>query len=378
MGDVAPFIDPRLILVLNWICVFLTLAVAIMILFPAFVAARVDGKITWKWTHVFIPLFILDALLFLGALVYSAGVAQAAEEAAAQEEADEETFMEDRSQQHVRREQRAKRRARRTLVSRLMTVGCAGLFIAFHVLIALRLDETIDWSWAAVFAPWFAVEAVNLFMACVNLAAMLREGYQTPPDLADPESAEPTSYPFKPAEKALLAIDAFDFLALRTLQAVFIALKVQGSLTWDWALVFLPAWIWLAVQLILLRLSYTRLRSLTAQHPSLKSQLNFQIGVFLIGATLAYYSIGQLVARLRSDGGSPSAGVILIPVFLVLSILFCCVCCCIPSMVYINKVHLEQEMAGGEDTEEEHLGKSRPSAGSDASTGTVGGASSSA
>ena len=73
------------------------------------------------------------------------------------------------------------------------------------------------------------------------------------------------------------------------------------------------------------------------------------VGNFLMGG-FALVILCLLAVRLDSDsaGGDPafSLGVVFIPVFVILGILFCCFCCCMPCLVLGGGLQPQGEGAG--------------------------------
>ena len=60
MGDIL--FNPVLLCVA---LMFITLLITIAILFPAFLAVKIDGLVTWSWAAVFAPLWVLDIIALL-------------------------------------------------------------------------------------------------------------------------------------------------------------------------------------------------------------------------------------------------------------------------------------------------------------------------
>ncbi|TPX64434.1 hypothetical protein SpCBS45565_g05847 [Spizellomyces sp. 'palustris'] len=347
----TPFADPDLLLALNSFFIFGSALLAILILFPTFVSLRADHKVAWSWGVVAIPLFIVDAIVVLGVLTAPAG----GEDGYVELDDEEDDagnysggFNEDRSERILRREEMKARRQKQGAWRKLVRLAVVGLVIAFQILVVLRLDGKLSWSWAAVFACWFAVEVCNLVMVSYDLASWLRKGVPVTPFTpnSDPESQQFTpTRPLSSEEKILLAVDAYDLSVLRILQCVLLVLKLDDIITWDWRIVFLPTWIWGILQLTLLIFDYIRIRRLAATEMGVRPELRAAFYARLIGfcilAAVFYSGIGLLVVRLQNEWegvhGIPPAAVVLIPVFVVLSLALCCLGCCMPCGVAVLK-----------------------------------------
>lgn len=64
-GEYGTFLDPDVLHFINWIFFFLSLLVAVSILFPSFISLRSDNRVSWNWSVVFIPAFIVDLVLLV-------------------------------------------------------------------------------------------------------------------------------------------------------------------------------------------------------------------------------------------------------------------------------------------------------------------------
>ena len=67
--------------------------------------------------------------------------------------------------------------------------------------------------------------------------------------------------------------------------------------------------------------------------------------ITLVVLAFIFTTVGLLIARLN-NGTSPSAGVVLIPIFIITSLVFCCLSCCLPLSVIMTRFGLEEELRG--------------------------------
>ncbi|KAJ3297208.1 hypothetical protein HK104_000725 [Borealophlyctis nickersoniae] len=355
MGDVAPFIDPDVMLYVHWFFFIGTCLAALLIMFPSFVSARADGKVAWSWAVVAIPLFIVDFFAFV--VLVMTRTSRGTEE----DEDDEDEFNEDRNATQQERERRRKKKKIKSSSSRVYRILCFLLVLLFQIFIVLRLDGKIDWSWAVVFAPWFVLEALNFASITRGLVKTVREGVIDIP--TDPEAQIIEPRPLKPTELAMLAFDAYSFWILRIAQLALLAAKVDGAITAGWGIVFLPTWIWGATQLlgIVLAVGAYRRAALvdTERKSERKSALTFGIFMFIITSIFLYVGMGLLVKRLQSDNSSPSTAVIFIPLFIILGLIFCCVCCCLPCLFCTARKSLEAQLTEHEEANVEMIPSGR-------------------
>jgi hypothetical protein len=98
----------------------------------------------------------------------------------------------------------------------------------------MKLDNLIDWNWFAVFSPWLARECV---LAVRAVGVMVK-----PIPKLDPRSLL----------KATVKANAFrEFVChiVRAWLSVFIALKLNHQSDWNWGLVLLPVWVYIALNI---------------------------------------------------------------------------------------------------------------------------------
>lgn len=327
----TPFADPDLLLALNYFFIFGSILLAILILFPTFVSLRVDHKVLWSWAVVFIPLFVVDAVVFLGLLVNPAGDEEGYVEIGEEDEHEEEgtSYEENRADRILRNEERKMKRRKQGILMKGIRVVIFLLVLTFQILIVLRLDKIINLRWILIFAPWFAVELYNLIQTLRNLKDQLKKGVLAPPSM-DPESLhdQPPLQQLNPTQKILLTLSTITFPVLRILQLVLLALKLDATLTGTWSLIFLPTWMWGIVTILLFFAEYKTIPETMGPNPQ-RVAFFARVIIKTVLAAVFYAGIGMLVVRL-ANGTSPSVAVVLVPVFIVLGLILCCTCCCLP------------------------------------------------
>lgn len=137
-------------------------------------------------------------------------------------------------------------------------------WVLIQVFLVLRLDRVTSWSWYAVFAPWFAYDALKILVlfhpACLEKIAQPDfSTLQTGPE--DEEGADEGD-----DAKFMAEMDYYQALmrqqsekgqivtsALRIWLAGFLAYKLNiitatspaGTSDWNWGLVMLPVWVWI-------------------------------------------------------------------------------------------------------------------------------------
>ncbi|KAJ3251549.1 hypothetical protein HK103_002265 [Boothiomyces macroporosus] len=316
MGDIT--IIQEALLKANQYLIGLGVVTALLIVFHSFLVVRIDGKTLWPYFTVFIPLFIIDIM----ALVYVAR-----DIAAGKDDQDPESLSEEEKKTIA-------------AVKRMILVFFF-LATAFQILLCLQLDGVTTMSWWIVFIPWFVIEAALLVQKFLMTVTQCMEPvYDTEPQ----EGLEPVPRNLTVLEIILVTFSNFYFYAVRLTQIVLIILKLNGMAS-DWRLVFFPSWI--LGFLMALRLVFDTLRVKYAKtvKPENTGKVIFDWIVFVIWAILFYTFMALLVSRLTNENGSPTAGVIFIPIFIILALLQCCFSCCLPCMLQGAKMEFENQMS---------------------------------
>ncbi|KAJ3190462.1 hypothetical protein HDU85_000760 [Gaertneriomyces sp. JEL0708] len=342
MSQFAPFIDPESLLMINTLFFMVALVAGLLIMFPAFLAARIDHKVSWSWPVTFIPLFIMDAILLC--FLSDSGADNTDPDAEPSE------FTEDRSVGQAERQRQArlkKLKQKNSKIGRCLAWIC---FLVFQIFVALRLQESIRWNWGLVFIPWFILEALFLASATSNAISTINEGKPEADLEADIESQ--VKRPLGTFEKILVFYGAYYQQVLRIIQAALIVAKVNGSLGASWGVIFLPTWLYAVFRYCSITLSCIMLKR------SVPEEVRPKVIAFgcimpamlsLIPLFFLYLGVGLLVKRLDGNNVSPSAAVILIPVFILFGLIFCCACCVGPCVVCCMRNGLQAELNNNEE-----------------------------
>ncbi|KAI9355959.1 hypothetical protein DFJ73DRAFT_824092 [Zopfochytrium polystomum] len=319
-AHMVPFLNPEVFLMMNQVFAVLSTIVILLLLFLILISLRADGSVSFSWVVVFIPSFIVLAF-FLAFVTYGAVKGDS-------DEADDGASTHSKSEKP-------------SILERIGSVVYVALLFAFDILLALRLDNHLD-SWAVTFAPWFIIEVLHFIAAVQGLLAKFTEGVVTlvPPSSEEEESGF-ISRPLTGREKVLETISQFLPWALRVLQVILIVAKLGNPDFAPWVVVFLPIFIQGAAILVMISVTYFQLRQ--EGDPDALGSVLLAVAVAAIVLGLLYATVGLLIKRLN-DGASPPASVILIPSFIVLSILLCCVGVCLPCVLGISKKSVEAEL----------------------------------
>ncbi|KAF9979365.1 hypothetical protein BGZ73_000059 [Actinomortierella ambigua] len=318
----------------------LSMLLILGLIFLSFLAVRVDGKVDWNYAVVFIPLWILSAIIIGGLIL----------QLRAPIELDDDEDDEDHRHEHDgsdggsstrpmaqedRREKKRKRmeRLKRAALSvRLLNIS---LFTLFEVFIVRKANDPTSMSATAVFAPYFALEGVHFLIDLVKLWVAFQE-------------LSAHSVPL--SSKLNLAFEELWWDVVRTVQAVLIMLRVDSKIVCSWHLVFLPLYLCgvkYLVQIILMWRKFSTMQTEELRQQG-KSVVLVSAIAFVVVGSLAYSMLALLASRL--DGHSYRVSTVMIPLFIVLGILLCCSGCCLPCMLFTSRI-ADDDIIGREDAE---------------------------
>ncbi|KAG0206493.1 hypothetical protein BGX28_002076 [Mortierella sp. GBA30] len=323
-------IGAQLIEIESLLCsLFLAASVLLVlaIIFFSFLSVRVDGKVNWSYWKVFIPLWILDAILVF--MIVSQGLRPV--------DIDEEDDTHDHDHededttpmaQEERKAQKLKEKKRQKVFGSMYALLMVILIIAFQITIVIRANDTTSndddnsssrISGAAVFAPYFILEAITLLFSIFPLVVTVKRAAMAEVSIL---------------ARIMLVFEALWWKLIRVILAVLIMLRIDDRITCSWGIVFIPLYLVGVKYLLQLVLGYRSFGRMPNQEMKQQGQMMMTVGmvVFVIVGSLSYALIGLLAARL--DGNSSySVSHVLVPVFIVLSILLCCSGCCLPCML---------------------------------------------
>ncbi|KAI8618234.1 hypothetical protein BC830DRAFT_1109908 [Chytriomyces sp. MP71] len=326
--DQIPFLDPGMLLAMRSMFRVAAVLSLVILLFPIFVSLKADGKITWYWVAVFAPTFVVLAIVMVGRVLST-------------------NYRED-----AEREDKWTARWKK-----FYNFGYTAVFTGFDVLVALRMDDTIACSWAAVFAPWFCLEVSHFVSTVLETWAQIKLG--TPADDETPldkESGVPLNRrPLSGLEVVFSVFSNFHFLVLRVAQAVLLVMKLDSN-SLSWTTTFIPLYIYIILILLTILMGIL-VRLLSTQGPRAGPLLCFLVAFITVSGIGIVFPV-LLVRRLSWDDGYPPAGVLLIPVFVVLSLALCMFGCLFPCLLRAGVSVQEEQMrtaghGGGAEAAEE-------------------------
>jgi len=175
--------------------VFSLVRFLLLLIFEILAAMRLDDIIKWKWSFVFMPLFIFEAIFFLKRFSAARTEIITAEEVEYKfgkpftqfTQSEKETFL---LNSFIVPSKTSSEFANAELLRYLAREDIMKLTfrVAFLVLLLFRLDTDTDWSWWLVFAPYWALA---FCLCCFNL----QNAKQTTEDVAEQEASHDPNTP---------------------------------------------------------------------------------------------------------------------------------------------------------------------------------------
>ncbi|OAQ30197.1 hypothetical protein K457DRAFT_155201 [Linnemannia elongata AG-77] len=298
-------IGARLVEIESLLCtlfIVLSFVLTLIIIFFALLSVRVDGKVSWNYAIVFIPLWIMDALLFLGTLTR---LIKPPADDDDEDDHNHDDHEDDRdagngdgtsSSAGVDREERQRQKKATQKWQRLLS-GVVGLinlilFTAFQVLIVKKANDPTSISGTTVFAPYFALEGFFFLLALIQVAVALK-------------GASAVEAPL--SAKLGMVFEALWWKVIRLVLAVLIMLRIDDKITCSWQIVFIPLYL-VAVKYIIQHIKGYRTFS-RMQNAEMRQQghalMTASACTLTVLGSLVYSLVGLLAAKL--DGHAYSA-----------------------------------------------------------------------
>lgn len=322
MGTMAsPLFDPEIESMICTVVLGMDLILVLLIIFFSFLAVKIDGRVSWAWATVWVPLWIINVFLCyaLGRFILST------------DDDDNETHNDqDDEERQQQQQERKTKRGMRWLTRGLFAVYFV-LALLFQIFIVINLDHTVAWSAAVIFIPYFVLEGLNFVLTLADYGiamVMVRQHIK----------ADDGGWKTLVVSGLNLLFHKFWFFCLRLILFVLIAVRIDHTITCSWAVVFIPLYLVAVKYAIQLGLSYRRFNRLTTQ-PEMAHQgkMTVLVGavVFVVVGALVYALVGMVARRL--DGFSYiSMATVFVPIFIVLAVVICCCGCCLPCLMMVS------------------------------------------
>jgi hypothetical protein len=222
------------------IFLFIAFVFSVILILPILFSLKCDNRLKAPWMAIWTPMWLVDAVM---AIVVCLTVVSSASEKTG--ENGEVLPPEESDKWHVK----------------VLMLTETAAFILIQVLVFLRLDGNIEWSWFVVFIPWYIFEGLNILeLIPIALATV------PPPNLDDYHEMTPATEDDGPDSevnrKVQLEAKYYEDLmnqfsarkdmvicVLHLWFSLFLAAKINHDVRWDWGLVMLPIWLYFALHL---------------------------------------------------------------------------------------------------------------------------------
>lgn len=335
MGTMAsPLFDPEIESMICTVVLVMDVLLVLLILFFSFLAIKIDGRVTWNWATVWVPLWLVNMFVAyaLGRLLLSSPNDDDDDDNGRQRQPsdrnDDEAMEGDETK---RRQQERKTKQRMRWITRGLLVIYFVLALLFQIFIVLALDQKVVWPASVLFIPYFVLEGLNFCLMLADYAIammMIRQQLSLDGQL---------SIRALVLHSLALFFDKYWFFALRVALFVLMALRIDGTITCSWSVVFIPLYLVAVKYAIQLALSYRRFSRLPQPEVAQQGKVTVLVGavVFLVLGILVYALVGLLARRL--DGAwYISMATVFVPIFIVLAVVACCCGCCLPCLMMIS------------------------------------------
>lgn len=338
---------------------FLFLIFSLLVL-PVLFSLKCDG-LNIPWTALWTPMWIVDVLLLVSIIAVCF-----MKKKKSKDSEDSTSLQEDMIDEENDDDDTDGPSLPEKVINFIVTTS----FVLAQIFLVMRLDENIQWNWFAVFAPWFAYEAVSVLSVLFYGTAFssIPSPTQYDPSINTDDSGD--EYLMRKVTEEMeyfkkLILKSSDrkqvvVSVLRAWLAIFLAVKANHSVDWNWGLVLLPIWVYLFFSYIE-SYNYRQWGNQKIQENMISEeevsvdplkQVKFQQGTELVGASQTsciFTTLGPLLIAIllvcRLEVSTYSTFIIIIPVFIVIG---CCFCMVFGVIFCLSNLDAESLEKGGE------------------------------
>lgn len=220
------------------IALFVAFIFSCLLIGPILFCLKCDGTLGRKepWVALWTPFWLFDAILLILAVML---------------------FLD--TQEKVNEDGEVIEQEKIPIFSKLFNFASIVLFILIQIFLFMQLDKYTDDNWFQVFSPWLVYEGIHFLKTLPTALSIIQlPNFDILESANEDEENEGESLLMR---KILLDNEYFDALLsraterknavsflLRAWLAVFLSLKLNGTVDWNWALVLLPVWTYLLFQ----------------------------------------------------------------------------------------------------------------------------------
>lgn len=354
-----------------WFGMFIIILFSSLFVLPVLFSMKCDGSLpqTVTWSALWTPMWLIDMILlircFLVFIFTKSSQENSNDANADDEDIDELPYV--------------------PLVDKLRDFISTSLFILIQIFVSLRLDSVIVWNWLIVFIPWYFYELLSMINTFISVNHLPKPEHSDDIMSAvnrfndknddDNESADDKDdikiQQFIDAEYGHSKVVLENIIAgaqicnhlFRLVQAFLLALKLNGNITSNWGVVFMPTWIYFFFQCFVIWRTRNRGKSIlkSKYDNKIKAQVYNQHGRDIIrySMMLCIMQIFPLLCALllvsRLQVSSFSTFLVIFPVFLILGSLFICSFCTLFCLANINLDELQKQQDDFENKKNDNI-----------------------
>lgn len=206
---------------------------------PILFSLKCDGKLgdNAYWVAIWTPVWIVDLVLMGASLMYLLSKDESSKDEHEEEEKDEKD----------------------SIGQKVFGFVTTWLFVLAQVFILIRMDHFTHWSWFVVFIPWFIHDglwASNQILTSIEKIPSPDSSEAS--KMADQESgdvdesmkmAADLEIYYRKLSSQWRSRDMVVYMISRIWFAIFLALELDDTVNWNWGLVLLPIWVYLAFEI---------------------------------------------------------------------------------------------------------------------------------
>ena len=330
-------------------CVLITLLLSIFFIFllalPILICLKVDGTITSPWSLIWIPMWIVDAILLI---IFSLHLCCCVFDSTRDEDGEDSQPDQNAS-----------------IPSKLYYFFIVVFFVAAQITLVMKADGTLMDTWLIAFIPLFALEVLTIAGSLPTATSKVE-----PPDytamsglIEDPIEMQfqriqmDNEYHKRTLEK-MYDTKTIYVSCIRIAFVVLLSVKLDDDASMNWGLVFLPIFIYFIGHLVwgtyIAALGAKVLRGIDTRIPPEQmdpvTQAEYQRGMTLVAlgnsescGLFLPVTISTLLLLYLTIGGF-SSFIVMIPIFIIIG---CCMCCTFCSLAFVSNVDvdkMEEEM----------------------------------
>lgn len=266
---VSPLFNPEVESMLCTLLMSTSFLFSLSIIFLAFLTVRIDDYVTWSWSVIWIPAWIINLMCFYTLLQY-VFLNKNEKEQKEKEEVDEESKANEKLLDQCKK---------------AILLIYFILFLIFQILIVVRLDGHFMTA-CVVFIPYFIIEAIHFLMlgleSLVGCLALISVG-------------EHHRLP-------LFLFSQYWFNLLRFSQSLLIPLRIDHNIQCSWGLVFIPLYLIGLKWAIELAYRYYVFSNMPQPEIAHQGKITVCVGVVIFSVvSILFYTLVGLIAQ-RLDG----------------------------------------------------------------------------